>query len=114
MTIKHFFFYFQKATTASGVIITLSRKQCYCTFPKIMLWSHVVAQLVETLRYKPEGRGFSSRWWDCGPGVDWASNRYDYQEYFLGGKCGWFIGLTTFLPSLLTYLLTYSMEQSPS
>jgi len=23
---------------------------------------HAVAQLVETLRYKPEGRGFDSRW----------------------------------------------------
>jgi hypothetical protein len=23
---------------------------------------HVVAQLVEALRYKPEGRGFDSRW----------------------------------------------------
>jgi len=29
-------------------------------------WVHVVAQLVEALRYKPEGRGFDSRWchWD--------------------------------------------------
>jgi len=25
-------------------------------------WRHAVAQLVETLRYKPEGRGFYSRW----------------------------------------------------
>ena len=25
-------------------------------------WGHAVAQLVETLRYKPEGRGFHSRW----------------------------------------------------
>ena len=25
-------------------------------------WGHAVAQLVETLRYKPEGRGFDSRW----------------------------------------------------
>jgi hypothetical protein len=25
------------------------------------LW-HAVAQLVEALRYKPEGRGFDSRW----------------------------------------------------
>jgi len=23
-----------------------------------------VAQLVEALRYKPEGRGFDSQWWD--------------------------------------------------
>ena len=25
-------------------------------------WGHAVAQLVEALRYKPEGRGFESRW----------------------------------------------------
>jgi hypothetical protein len=57
-----------------------------------------VAQLVEALRYKPEGRGFDSRWchWNlslklsfrphCGPGVDSTSNRNEYQEYFLGVK----------------------------
>jgi hypothetical protein len=29
-------------------------------------WAHAVAQLAEALRYKPEGRGFDSRWghWD--------------------------------------------------
>jgi len=48
---------------------------------------HTVAQLVEALRYKQEGRGFDSRWrhWNYsliksfrqhyGPGVDSASNR---------------------------------------
>ena len=25
-------------------------------------WGHAVAQLVEVLRYKSEGRGFESRW----------------------------------------------------
>jgi hypothetical protein len=30
-----------------------------------------------------------------GPGVDSASNRNEYQEYFLGGKRGWCVGLTT-------------------
>jgi len=57
---------------------------------------HAVAQLVEALRYKAEGRGFDSRWyhWNFsltqsfqphyGPGVDSASNRNEYQEYFLG------------------------------
>jgi hypothetical protein len=34
---------------------------------------HAVAQLVEALHYKPEGRGFDS------------SNRNEYQECFLGG-----------------------------
>ena len=27
-----------------------------------VLWRHALAQLVEALRYKPEGRGFDSRW----------------------------------------------------
>jgi len=56
-----------------------------------------VAQLVEALRCKPEGRGFDSRWchWDFsltffrpryGLGVASAYNRNEYQEYFLGVK----------------------------
>ena len=50
---------------------------------------HAVAQLVAALRFKLEGRGFDSRL--ChrphyGPGVDSASNRNEYQEYFLGVK----------------------------
>jgi hypothetical protein len=68
---------------------------------------YAVARLVEALRYKPEGRGFDSRWchWNFtlthsfrshyGPGVDSASNRNEYQENFLGGKDGWCVGLTT-------------------
>jgi hypothetical protein len=59
---------------------------------------HAVAQLVEALRYKPEGRGFDSRLFHLnfslklsflphyGPGVDSASNRNEYQEYFVGVK----------------------------
>jgi len=58
---------------------------------------HVVEQLVEALRYKPEGCGFDSPWCHCnfsltqsfrphhGPVDDSASNRNEYQEYFLGG-----------------------------
>ena len=34
-----------------------------------------------------------------GPGVDSASNRREYQEYFLGGKGGRCVGLTTLPPS---------------
>ena len=34
-----------------------------------------------------------------GPGADSASNRNEYQEYFLGGKCGRCVGLTTLPPS---------------
>jgi len=34
-----------------------------------------------------------------GPGIDSASNRNEYQEYFLGGKGGRCVGLTTLAPS---------------
>jgi len=30
--------------------------------------------------------------------VDSASNRYEYKEYFLCGKGGWCVGLTTLPP----------------
>jgi hypothetical protein len=46
---------------------------------------NAVAQVVEALRYKPEGLGFDF-WPDCGPDADSASNRYEYQENFLGVK----------------------------
>jgi hypothetical protein len=36
-----------------------------------------------------------SFWPHYGPGVDSASNRNEYQEYFLGGKGGRCVGLTT-------------------
>ena len=54
--------------------------------------------VVKVLCYKSEGRWFDLRWchWiftdiksfrsHYGPGVDSASNRNDYQEYFLGVK----------------------------
>jgi len=70
-----------------------NRCTCNC-----MCRGHAVAQLVEALRYKLEGRGFDSRWchWNFsliqsfrlhyGPGFDSASNRNEYQEYFLGVK----------------------------
>jgi hypothetical protein len=51
-----------------------------------------VAQLVEALRYKPEGRGFDYQW-SLNPsdrivalGSDSASNRNEYQESFLRVK----------------------------
>jgi hypothetical protein len=58
----------------------------------------LVTQLLEALRYTPEGRGFDFRWfhWNFsltyffrphyGLGVDSASNKNKYQEYFLGEK----------------------------
>ena len=57
-----------------------------------------MAQFGGALRYKPEGREFDSGWchWNfsltlsfrlpSGPGVDSASNRNEYQDYFLGIK----------------------------
>jgi hypothetical protein len=63
----------------------------------------VVARLIEALRYKPASRGFDSRWcqWIFSlaydPGVDSASNRNEYQEYCLGGKCCRCVWLTTFM-----------------
>jgi hypothetical protein len=73
-----------------------------------------VAQLVEELRYKPERRGFDSRWclwnfslWHYGPGVDSASNRNEYQESFLEGKGGRSVGLTTLPPSCADCLKTW-------
>jgi hypothetical protein len=59
---------------------------------------YAVAQLVRALRYRSEGHGFNSRWchWNFsltqsfrphyGSGDDSASNRNEYQEYFLGVK----------------------------
>jgi len=72
---------------------------------------HTVAQLVDALRYKPEGHGFDSQWcqWNFlltqsfrlhyGPGVNSASNRNEYQEYILWGKGSQCVGLTTLPPS---------------
>jgi len=76
-----------------------------CPRTYIHIYAHVLmyvgpalAQLVEALRYKSESRGFDSRWchWNSslvqsfrphyGPGVDSASNRNEYEEYFLGVK----------------------------
>jgi hypothetical protein len=62
------------------------------------VWSSNSCLLSGALRYKPEGREFDSRWchWNFsltqsfrphyGPGVDLASNRNEYQKYFLGVK----------------------------
>ena len=74
------------------------------------------AQLVETLHYKRTGGRFDSRWWSFrphyGPVVDSASNRNEYQEYFLGGKGGWCVELTT-LPSKCADCLEIWEPQPP-
>jgi len=65
---------------------------------------YVVAQFLEALRYKPEGRGSDSRWylWNFSLTQTFrphsACNTNEYQEYFLGGKAGRYVGMTT-LPS---------------
>jgi hypothetical protein len=81
-----------------------------------------VAQLVEALHYKSEVRAFDSRWchWNfsltqsfrphCGPGVDSASNRNEYQEYLLGGKSGRCVGLTTLPASCVDYLVIWNPQ----
>jgi hypothetical protein len=70
----------------------------FVIFIRVVRGTLLVAQLVEALRYKPEGRGFDSRLchWNisltssfrphCDPGIDSTSNRNEYQEYFLGVK----------------------------
>jgi hypothetical protein len=62
------------------------------------VWDINLRQLVETFRYKPEGRGFDSRWdhWNFsltqsfrphyGTEVDSTYNRNEYQAYVLGVK----------------------------
>jgi hypothetical protein len=57
-----------------------------------------VAQLLEAPRYKPEGRGFNSRWGygdfsltlyfrpHYGPGINSATNINEYQGYLLAVK----------------------------
>ena len=83
---------------------------------------YVVAQLVEALHYKPESCRFNSRWchWNFsltqsfqqhyGPGVDSASNRNEHQEYFLEGKGGRCVGLTTLPPSCANCLETWEPQ----
>jgi len=67
-----------------------------------------MAQLIEALRRKvagsiPNGITGIIHWHNPSGGydrgVDWASNRNECQEYFLGGKVSRCIGLTTLPPS---------------
>jgi len=55
---------------------------------------HAVAYFVEALRYKPEIRGFD---WNFSliysfPGINSASNKNEYQVYFLGVKAAYVLG----------------------
>jgi len=85
-----------------------------------------MVQLVEALCYKSEGRGFNYRWchWNfsliqsfwphCGPRVDSAANRNEYQEYFLGSKDGRCVVLTILPPSFADCLETWGAPTSQS
>jgi len=86
-----------------SIILGLPFYKCVCRCLQTEL--RAGAQLVEALCYKPEGRGFDSRWchWNFsltqsfrphhGPVVDSASNRNEHQEYIRGVKAagvyGW-------------------------
>jgi hypothetical protein len=78
-------------------------------FSARFLRGHAVAQLVEALRYKPEGRGFDSRWFHCNFYLHIPSSRTTALESaqplteistrnIYRGKGGRYVGLTT-LPS---------------
>ena len=45
-----------------------------------------------------------------GPGVDSASHRNEYQEYFLGDKDGRYVGLTNLLPSYAAVMKSGSLN----
>jgi len=44
------------------LVYILNSTKITLQMPMFSSWGHAVAQLVEALRYKPEGRGFDSRW----------------------------------------------------
>jgi hypothetical protein len=94
----------RNSSTSRGIVTS---QKGTASLSYIGLRAHrAVGQLVEALRYNQECCGLDSRWCHCkfsliqsfrphyGPGFGSASNRNEYQEYFLGGKGGRCIGLT--------------------
>jgi hypothetical protein len=89
-------------------------KICWCS-------ERAAALFVEAPRYKPESRGlggvigifigifFRPHY---GPGFDPASNRNEYQEYFLEDKGGRCLGLTTLPPSCASSLEIWECQPS--
>ena len=98
------------ATFLCLLIISAWQLSFYST-TKNYLW-HVVAQLVEALRYKSEGRGFDSLWchwnffhWHNSFGRTMALGlTHPLKEYSLRGKDGRCLGLTTLPPSFVDCL----------
>jgi len=88
----------------------------------IQIWQggHAAGQLVEALRYKPEGsipHGFIGMFhWNPHyiPGVDSASKRNEYQKYFLGFKGGRWIGLTTLPLSYTDHVEIWKLQHPGS
>jgi hypothetical protein len=61
---------------------------------------YAVAQVVEALCYKSEGRGFDFHWNNpsgrtLAPEMDLSSNNTEYQQHCMDGKGGRCVGLTT-------------------
>jgi hypothetical protein len=102
-------------------------RECVCVCKHTYKGDQLVAQLVnalQALHYKPEICRFSSQW--CHWNYCWhnpsnctmileltASNRYEYLEYFLGGRGGRWIGLTT-LPTSSVKCLEILYPQPPA
>jgi hypothetical protein len=51
-----------RATSAAGFVVEVNTTDIHFYWPRLLDRGYAVAQLVEALRYKPEGRGFDSRW----------------------------------------------------
>ena len=65
---------------------------------------HAVAQVVDALLYKPEGRGFDFHWHNpsgctIAPEMDSSSNSIEDQKHCMDGKGGRCVGLTALPPS---------------
>ena len=76
--------YYEQNVGISCTILTCSPLLREWNFDLSLSFSgHAVAQLIEALRYKPEGCRFYSRHWNSS-----SSNRNEYQECFLWSE-GW-------------------------
>jgi len=88
-----------------------SKVEVWCRVHLAFSLLEIGGTVVKVLCYKSEGRVFDPSWcqWNFsltypfrshyGPGIDSASNRNEYQEYFLELKSGRCVRLTTLPPS---------------